>query len=134
MKRRGLFPMSEKKDLPAIVLWKNEQEYPDGARGGACAGMKRQCQEKCSPSSPKSGAGLLLCCRFYAMSGRLSDDKKNRGRRFRLSLFLFDVLLESSGIYAMSTVLQEGCRYVVRSMSSLPVLSQSLLLPKKRRR
>ena len=54
------------------------------------------------------------------MSGRLSDDKKNRGRRFRLSLFLFDVLLEPSGIYAMSTVLQEGCRYVVRSMSSLP--------------
>ena len=53
---------------------------------------------------------------------------------FRLSLFLFDVLLEPSGIYAMSTVLQEGCRYVVRSMSSLPVLSQSLLLPKKRRR
>lgn len=28
--------MSEKKDLPAIVLWKNEQEYPDGARGSVC--------------------------------------------------------------------------------------------------
>ena len=41
--------MSEKKDLPAIVLWKNEQEYPDGARGEACAGMKRQCQEKMQP-------------------------------------------------------------------------------------
>lgn len=41
--------MSEKKDLPAIVLWKNEQEYPDGARGEACAGMKRQCLEKMQP-------------------------------------------------------------------------------------
>ena len=134
MKRRGLFPMSEKKDLPAIVLWKNEQEYPDGARGGSVCRYEKTVSGKCSPSSPKSGAGLLLCCRFYAMSGRLSDDKKNRGRRFRLSLFLFDVLLESSGIYAMSIVLQEECRYVVRSMSSLPVLCQSLLLPKKRRR
>jgi hypothetical protein len=41
--------MSEKKDLPAIVLWKNEQEYSDGARGKACAGMKRQCQERKQP-------------------------------------------------------------------------------------
>ena len=49
VKRRGLFPMSEKKDLPAIVLWKNEQEYSDRARGKACAGMKRQCQEKMQP-------------------------------------------------------------------------------------
>ena len=130
----GELSVPDCREAKGLVLWKNEQEYSDGARGKACAGMKRQCQEKCSPSSPKSGAGLLLCCRFYAMSGRLSDDKKNRGRRFRLSLSLFDVLLESSGIYAMSTVLQEGCRYVVRSMSSLPVLSQSLLLPKKRRR
>ena len=49
MKRRGLFPMSEKKDLPAIVLWKNEQEYPDGARGGSVCRYEKTVSGKMQP-------------------------------------------------------------------------------------
>ena len=49
MKRRGLFPMSEKKDLPAIVLWKNEQEYSDGARGGSVCRYEKTASGKMQP-------------------------------------------------------------------------------------
>lgn len=41
--------MSEKKDLPAIVLWKNEQEYSDGARGESVCRYEKTVSGKMQP-------------------------------------------------------------------------------------
>ena len=41
--------MSEKKDLPAIVLWKNEQEYSDRARGKSVCRYEKTVSGKMQP-------------------------------------------------------------------------------------
>lgn len=46
---KGLVPDVGKEGLPAIVLWKNEQEYSDGARGGSVCRYEKTASGKMQP-------------------------------------------------------------------------------------